>query len=168
MFTQLKSSINGMDLPDDIKSKIVGLVSNVETTSNERFDDVKNSRDTEKSKRQALQEKLTQVGSTLKLEGEFSVDDVKNILDSSDKNADIEKIKADFDTRYNTDIKVVNDKLLAKDGEYNELSEKHIKAMFTNEVQNSGLLTSFVDEPMARDNILKLIGDKTIQEDGKI
>ncbi len=169
MFSQLKSSINGMDISDDIKTKLVSMVTNVETSANERFDTVKESRDNEKSKRQSLQTRLDEVGSTLKLNDDFTAEDVKAKMTSNNSNADVEKVKAEMQLRYDTDTKELSSKIAEGDGKFNELQTKHSDFVFMNEISNSGLLSKFVDEPMARSNIMDMIRDKSTRgEDGKI
>ena len=91
---------------------------------------------------------------------------IKGLTKSKDEGAEALK------TKYEDELTKVRDtfavELKAKDEALNTLSVKHNDTLFKTSIIDSGLLDGFVDEPMARNNIISQIKDSLIYEDGKI
>ncbi len=154
MFSQLKSNIKDMDISDDIKAKLVSMVSNVETSANGRFEDVQESRDKFKAKNTELLSQL---------------EDEKAKKVPKDSSEEVEKVRAEMQLRYDTDTKKLSDESLEKDSKYKALESTHEDFLYSKDISDSGLMPKFVEETMARKNINDMIKAKTIRgEDGKI
>jgi hypothetical protein len=98
---------------------------------------------------------------------EFSIDDIKSYL-KDNSSADLDKLKASLESKYEKDMTTLRSELATKDGLINETTTKYNDSLFKSAIVESGLLSEFVDEPMARNNITAMIKDKLIYEDGKV
>ena len=98
---------------------------------------------------------------------EFSIDDIKSYL-KDNSSADLDKLKASLESKYEKDMATLRSELATKDGLINETTTKYNDSLFKSAIVESGLLSEFVDEPMARNNITAMIKDKLIYEDGKV
>ena len=98
---------------------------------------------------------------------DFSIDDIKSYL-KDNSSADLDKLKASLESKYEKDMTTLRSELATKDGLINETTTKYNDSLFKSAIVESGLLSEFVDEPMARNNITAMIKDKLIYEDGKV
>ena len=157
------------ELDSDSKDNLLGAFKEVESVFTETID----RRDSVSKTNRELKDTLKSFGGALKLNEDFTLEDVSNFVSDLDKkgnkNEEVEKIKAEMQLRYDTDTKALSDKFSTKEIEFNDLTTKHNDSMFMNEITNSGVLSKFVDEPMARTNIMNMIREKSVRgEDGKI
>lgn len=157
------------ELDSDSKDSLLGAFKEVESVFTETIE----RRDSVSKTNRELKESLKEFGNTLKLNEDFTNDDVADFVANLDKkankNEEVEKIKAEMQLRYDTDTKALSEKFSSKEIEFNDLSTKHNDSIFMNEITNSGVMSKFVDEPMGRTNIMNMIRDKSVRgEDGKI
>ena len=101
---------------------------------------------------------------------EITEDSISEAIKGLSKNKDegIEALK----TKHEDEVARIRDtftsELKAKDEAFNTLGLKLNDTLFKTSIIDSGLLDGFVDEPMARNNIIGQIKDSLIYEDGKI
>lgn len=149
---------------DTLKGELTEAFDKVEGV----FTDAVSTRDKVKDTNKSLSTLKQEIAEMMGFDDDFSTEDIKKILDSKNSNKDLEKLKADLTTKYETDMETLRGELSQKDNSFNELQSKYNDTLFNSAITNSGLLDAFVDEPMARQNIISKIKDSLIYEDGNV
>ena len=139
--------------------KLVEAFSSVESV----FNDTIKTMDKAKEQNRALSDNLKSINELFELE-EFSLDTIKSKLGEPSK--DVEKLKAQLTEKYEKDLSTLRSELQQKETSLNDISTKFREMMFTNKVIDGGLLSDFVDEPMARRNIIEMIKPRLLEKDG--
>lgn len=80
---------------------------------------------------------------------------------------DLEKLKQDLETKYNTDTQQLRDNVSEWENKYTQSNTKLEDMLFSSEVEKAGLLTGFnTENPMVKDMLLKKIKDSLILQEG--
>jgi len=158
---QFKTYVNGLELGDEVKTDILTKFGNVDKSYSEIIEDIKTSRDETKSKLNTYKEQLSTVKSTLGLDDDLSEDAIKQALKDS---SNIDKVEE----KYLGDIQTLRDELSNSNETIKQNEAKFNDLTFKTTIIDNGLLNDFVDEPMARNNIIEMVKDKVIFQDGQI
>lgn len=146
---------------ETLRNKLIDAGNNVFRALEDLKDDAIETRDKAKGKLRDKVALLDSIQDKLGLDEDFTVTDIASKIKTSATNDEIE-------AKYKTDIDGLRAKLSESEASYNDLQTKFDDTMFTNSINQSGVLSNFVDEPMARNNILSQYKEKTIYEDGKL
>jgi hypothetical protein len=126
------------------------------------FNDAIKTRDKAKEENRTLKAFKTDLEKKFELE-DASVEDIVAKTTEA-QNTDVEKIEQ----KYQADLEALRAELTTRDDSINELNGKYNDTVFENSIVQSGLLSDFVEEPMARKNITEQIKKHLIYEDGKV
>lgn len=154
-------------LESEDKDKILGAFEEVENIFNETIQ----RRDGVSKTNRELTERIKGIQETLGLEENFGNDDIKNLL--ANVNSDAEKLKADisakYEEKYSNDIQALKQQTEEYKNNFENINSKYNESLFESAIVQSGLLDDFVDESMARKNIIdNMIKPKLLYKDGKV
>ena len=158
---QFKTYVNGLELGDEVKTDILTKFGNVDKSYSEIIEDIKTSRDETKSKLNTYKEQLSTVKNILGLDDDLSEDAIKQKLKNS---SNVEKIEE----KYQGDLQKLRDELSKASKTIEDNNSKLEDLTFKTTIIDNGLLEPFADEAMARNNIIKMVKDKVIFQDGQI
>jgi len=150
---------------EELKVKLTDSFKAVQTA----FDTTKERADKLGTKADELAKVNKLIGSKLNVE-EITEDSISEAIKGLSKSKDegTEALKTKYEDELTKVRDTFNTELKAKDNEFNALGLKLNDTLFKTSIIDSGLLDGFVDEPMARNNIISQIKDSLIYEDGKI
>jgi len=150
---------------EELKGKLTDGFKAVQTA----FDTTKERADKLGTKADDLAKVTKLIGSKLNVDEitEDSISEAIKLLSKS-KDEGAETLKTKHENELAKVRETFSAELRAKDDEFNTLGAKLNDTLFKTSIIDSGLLDGFVDEPMARNNIIGQIKDSLIYEDGKI
>ena len=150
---------------EDLKVKLTDGFKAVQTA----FDTTKERADKLGTKADELAKVNKLISSKLNVD-EITEDSISEAIKGLSKSKD-EGIEA-LRTKHEDELAKVREtftaELKSKDTEFESLNSKLNDTLFKTSIIDSGLLNGFIDEPMARNNIIGQIKDSLIYEDGKI
>jgi hypothetical protein len=158
---QFKTYLNSLELGDEVKTDILTKFGNVDKSYSEIIEDIKTSRDETKSKLNTYKEQLSTVKNVLKIDDDLSEDVIKQALKDS---SNIDKIEE----KYQGDLQKLRDELSNSNEIIKQNEAKFNDLTFKTTIIDNGFLNDFVDEPMARNNIIDMVKDKVIFQDGQM
>ena len=159
-FKTLLSKVESEELKTELTEafgKVEGVVS-----------EFKETRDKAKETNKSLSTLKKEIAELMDLDEDYSAAEIKGFLDSRNSNKDLEKLKTELTSKYENDLKTLRDEISSKDSLIQDTTNKYNDSLFKSAIVESGLLSDFVDEPMARNSITSMIKEKLIYEDGKV
>lgn len=159
-FKALLSKVESEELKTELTeafTKVEGVVS-----------EFKDTRDKAKDANKSLTTLKKEIAELMGFDDDYSAAEIKAFLESKNSSKDLEKLKSELTSKYENDLKILRDEISNKDTLIQETTNKYNDSLFKSAIVESGLLSDFVDEPMARSNITSMIKEKLIYEDGKV
>lgn len=154
---QYSALLNGIE-DTELKEKLTTAFDGVTGA----FNDAINTRDKQKTNNKDLAEFKNNVAELFGLGEDFTIDDVKS------QHGDVSKIKEDLTKKHENDLNLLRSELKIANENITSLTGKNNDMLFNSAIVESGLLDGFVDEPMARTNIIGMIRDQLLYEDGNV
>lgn len=160
---QFKSLLSKVE-SEELKTELTEAFGKVEGVVTE----FKETRDKAKEANTSLSALKKDIAELMGFSDDYSKADIEEFLKAKNSNKDLEALKADLTSKYENDLKTLRDEIAQRDSALQETTNKYNDSLFKSAIVESGLLSDFVDEPMARANITSMIKDSLIYEDGKV